>query len=199
MTTRPPSRGSGGAGAEFAKGVGGLLLIAATVYFVKWLFIKLLWIWGKMKLGFFTLGKFLVCLGALVVSSFIIASAYDVLLAPLIRRIKKDREKWDNMSRCRLPDIDTFRTGRSLRDGEVGKVDTWMATLLRNRYRELYGVFPERFTFRNNPSAFSEFKAGELPRALLASRVQIEQDLFSPLIAAYRAGNSQQNMKEDRA
>ena len=194
--TKPSSGGSGGTGGEIAKGLGGLLLISAAVYFVRWLVIKLLWIWAKVKLGFFTLGKFLVCVGALVIFSFIVVLICDAL-SPLVRTIKKDRERRQAMAMCRLPSLIAFRTGRSEMENEqAAKVDTFMASLLRNRYRELTGCLPDQFTFRNSQSAFSAFKTGELPTALTSNRQQIEQDLFAPLIATYRTNNSHQYSKE---
>ena len=188
--------GSGGsAGDEIIKVILFCLIVAAAAAFIKWFLGIVMWIWGLVKIGFITAGRVLVCLAALVILCFIIALICDAL-APLVRRWKKDRARRLAMSRCRLPDINTFRTGRSSRDGEAGKIDAFMSSLLRTRYYDLTGSFPDRFTFRNNMSAYAAFKKGELPAALLSARSQIEQDLFAPLIAAYRTSDSHQNPKE---
>ena len=197
-TTKPSSGSSGSVGTEVAKGIGGLLLIAAAVYFVHWLVVKILWIWGKVVLGFFTAGKIAVCIGALTILSFIVALICDAL-TPLVLRMAKDRKTRRAMGQSRLPALTTFQTGKSTKEDEVGKVDAFMASLLRTRFRELTGSVPDRSTFRNNQSAYAAFKAGELPNALISARHQIESELFSPLVAAYRAGDCHQIGKEDQS
>jgi hypothetical protein len=118
-------------------------------------------------------------------------------LAPLFRRIRKSREKRRAMARCRLPSLSAFRTGKSEMEDEVAQVDRFLSTLLRERYLQLTGYLPDRNTFRNNESSYTSFKAGELPRAILTVQTQVEQDLFSPLIAAYRMSDGKEPVKEE--
>ena len=198
MPDTKTSTGGGGAGSEFVKGILGLIVIGIAISIVIKAIKVGLHLWALALSGFHFLLKAFLFLLCVILVSMLVALICDVL-APLIRRIKKDREKQRSIASCRLPSLTAFRTGQSeLKNEQTGKIDTFLARLLRERYQELTGSLPDRNTFRS-ATTYNAFKAGELPNAIRRAERQVEQDIFSPLIAAYRTGNQQNSAKEERS
>jgi hypothetical protein len=192
MPLAKPTQGS--LGSDLVKFVAGLCLIALVVRVGIEFFEIGLQIWALAKAGFYFCVKAFLVVLALILASILIALLCDAL-APVLRRIKKVRERRIAIQRCRLPSLQAFLTGKSPMDGEVEKIDAFLASLLRDRYCEMTGRLPDGSTFRNR-NAFSSFKAGELVPVLMGAKHQVEQELFAPLIGAYRMSDASQTEKE---
>lgn len=194
--TAPTRSTQGSLGSDIVKLVAGLCLIALVVRVGIEFFEIGLQIWALAKAGFYFCVKAFLIMLAMILAAILIALLCDAL-APVLRRVNNAHEKRIAIQRCRLPSLQTFQTGKSQMDGEVEKIDLFLSSLLRDRYLEMTGRLPDGNTFRNR-NAFSSFKAGELAPVLMEAKHQVEQELFAPLIGAYRMSDDSQTEKEAR-